>query len=46
LVAAMGHVLKETDIRTPDLGGSATTGEVSDALVSAFDSITEAGVPT
>jgi len=44
LVAAMGHVLKETDIRTPDLGGSATTGEVSDALVSAFDSITEAGV--
>jgi tartrate dehydrogenase/decarboxylase/D-malate dehydrogenase len=44
LISAMEHVLTETDVRTPDLGGTATTDEVSDALVSAFESLTSTGV--
>lgn len=43
LIAAMEHVLTETDVRTPDLGGTASTDEVADALVSAFESVTTAG---
>ncbi len=43
LIAAMEHVLTETDIRTPDIGGTATTDEVADALVAAFQALTTAG---
>ena len=43
LVAAMEHVLTETDVRTPDIGGTATTDEVSDALVSAFEALKAVG---
>ena len=40
----MGHVLLETDVRTPDLGGRATTEEVSDALADAFATVTAEAV--
>jgi tartrate dehydrogenase/decarboxylase/D-malate dehydrogenase len=36
IMAAVGHVLAETDVRTPDLGGAATTAEVAEELLSAF----------
>ncbi|MHA7154268.1 tartrate dehydrogenase [Arthrobacter sp. TMN-50] len=44
LLTAMGQVLEETDIRTPDLGGSATTEEVSEALAKALQTLSPAGV--
>ena len=44
LVDTMGHVLLETDVRTPDLGGRATTEEVSDALADAFATVTAEAV--
>ena len=35
-MAAITRVLADTDVRTPDLGGSATTAEVAQELLSAF----------
>lgn len=43
LIDVMEHVLTETDIRTPDLGGSATTEAMSDALIAAFETVTSTG---
>ncbi len=39
---AMGHVLEKTEVRTPDLGGSASTEEVSEALINAFNAASPA----
>jgi tartrate dehydrogenase/decarboxylase/D-malate dehydrogenase len=36
LLAAVEHVLAETDVRTADLGGTASTAEVTDELLRAF----------
>ncbi|MQA84340.1 MAG: tartrate dehydrogenase [Streptosporangiales bacterium] len=36
MVAAIGRVLAETDLRTPDLGGTATTVQVTDAVLDAL----------
>jgi tartrate dehydrogenase/decarboxylase/D-malate dehydrogenase len=36
ILRAMRHVLGDTDIRTPDLGGSSTTREVADAVLEAL----------
>jgi tartrate dehydrogenase/decarboxylase/D-malate dehydrogenase len=36
VVETIEHVLAETDVRTPDLGGKSTTQEVADAVVAAF----------
>ncbi len=36
VVASLEHVLAETDVRTPDLGGTSTTSEVADAVLAAF----------
>jgi tartrate dehydrogenase/decarboxylase/D-malate dehydrogenase len=36
VMAAVSHVLSETDVRTPDLGGAAGTDEVAKALLDAF----------
>ncbi|MGH3344451.1 MAG: tartrate dehydrogenase [Carbonactinosporaceae bacterium] len=36
IVRAIAQVLAESDVRTPDLGGSATTGEVTDAVLAAL----------
>lgn len=33
VLGAIEHVLAKTDVRTPDLGGSASTSEVTDAIV-------------
>ncbi len=33
VLGAVEHVLAKTDVRTPDLGGSASTSEVTDAIV-------------
>lgn len=43
LLDTMEHVLEKTTVRTPDIGGSATTDEVSDALVAAFEKVSAAG---
>jgi tartrate dehydrogenase/decarboxylase/D-malate dehydrogenase len=32
--SAVGAVLERSDVRTPDLGGSATTEQVADAIAS------------
>lgn len=37
VVAAIARVLAETDVRTPDLGGSASTTQVTDAILEALD---------
>ena len=36
VVTSLEHVLAETDVRTPDLGGKSTTREVADAVLEAF----------
>jgi tartrate dehydrogenase/decarboxylase / D-malate dehydrogenase len=36
ILDAITHVLASSGVRTPDLGGSATTGEVTDAVLSAL----------
>jgi tartrate dehydrogenase/decarboxylase/D-malate dehydrogenase len=37
VVSAIEQVLGETEIRTPDLNGSATTSEVTDAILGALE---------
>jgi tartrate dehydrogenase/decarboxylase/D-malate dehydrogenase len=39
LLDTVEHVLSTTDVRTPDIGGTATTDEVADALYSAFETV-------
>lgn len=36
IVGAIEHVLAETDVRTPDLGGTSSTSEVTDAIIAAL----------
>jgi tartrate dehydrogenase/decarboxylase/D-malate dehydrogenase len=36
ILRAMRRVLGETDVRTPDLGGSSSTREVADAVLEAL----------
>jgi len=36
VLAAIGQVLSDTDVRTPDLGGNATTDDMADAVLSAL----------
>ena len=36
VMAAIERVLAETDVRTPDLGGAASTAELGDELVRAI----------
>jgi tartrate dehydrogenase/decarboxylase/D-malate dehydrogenase len=39
VVSAIEQVLGETEVRTPDLNGSATTSEVTDAILGALENI-------
>lgn len=39
---AVAHVLKESDIRTPDLGGKSSTNEVAETVGETLDSIIQA----
>jgi tartrate dehydrogenase/decarboxylase/D-malate dehydrogenase len=37
ILSAIENVLKKTDVRTPDLKGSARTSEVTDAILNALE---------
>jgi isocitrate/isopropylmalate dehydrogenase len=39
VVSAIEQVLGETEVRTPDLNSSATTSEVTDAILGALENI-------
>jgi tartrate dehydrogenase/decarboxylase / D-malate dehydrogenase len=39
VASAIEQVLGETEVRTPDLKGSATTSEVTDAILGALETI-------